>query len=322
MNDDVIHVLFSGPDSVPPIEALLSQIASSRFTLRNTPRLDDVLQNLAEERVNILLLASDAERNLVADVCVVRSNAPDIPVVVMLEPGLETLGLTAVQHGAQDYILVDEITPPLLGRVIRYAIERQRLLRELVRQRVYDDPLTGLPNRLLFLDRLHQAQAHARRYSQLAAVLFLDLDEFKAINDKWGHATGDRLLQMVAQRLSRCIRETDTVARVGGDEFTLVVRDIDTVHQAERVARKVLRALTRSFRVTEAEISISASIGISLYPGDGLDADLLIQKADRAMYRAKERGKNAVQIYDESMNSHPICLDAAALRAVPGPLTF
>ena len=161
----------------------------------------------------------------------------------------------------------------------------------------HHDPLTNLPNRLLFNDRLQHAIHHAHRQHSQLALLFLDLDRFKNINDSQGHPVGDRLLQEVAQRLLACIREDDTVARLGGDEFTVIIDNIYDTESIGRVAQKILAAMTKPFCLNDEEIYLTTSIGISLYPRDGRDATSLIKNADVAMYRAKEMGRNTYQFY-------------------------
>lgn len=167
----------------------------------------------------------------------------------------------------------------------------------------YYDSLTGLPNRRLFEDRLGQILAHARRHEQMAAVLFLDLDGFKRINDTLGHHVGDRVLHLVGQRLKGCIRESDTVARLGGDEFTIILADIALDQDALEVAQKILKTFVNPFVVNEHEVMLSPSIGISVYPADGADVESLVKRADLAMYQAKEKGKNNCQLYNQSMNT-------------------
>ena len=175
--------------------------------------------------------------------------------------------------------------------------------RQLERYLAYHDILTGLPNRQLFYDRLHQAVVQAKRHAQLLAVLFLDLDGFKRINDTLGHSTGDQLLQCVAQRLKACVRESDTVARLGGDEFTVILDNITQMQDSANVAQKILEALSKSFVVAEHKIFITISIGISIYPSDGTEIETLVKNADIAMYRAKENGKNNYRLYNLSMSS-------------------
>ena len=164
------------------------------------------------------------------------------------------------------------------------------------------DALTGLPNRALLRDRLDQALAHATRQGKRIALMFLDLDRFKTINDSLGHVTGDKLLQGVAGRLRQCIRETDTVSRQGGDEFIIVLTDIDSPDEAGRVAAKILDQLDPAFDVDGQQLRTSFSIGVALFPEDGPNPETLMKNADTAMYHAKESGRNTYRFFDERMN--------------------
>lgn len=166
----------------------------------------------------------------------------------------------------------------------------------------HHDTLTGLPNRLYFHDRLTQALSMAKRLNHEVAVLFLDLDRFKIINDTLGHGVGDRLLQVTAERLQECIRESDTVGRHGGDEFTVLLVNLTSRNDAEVVAKKILKALARPVVVDTHELFITTSIGICMFPDDATDATGMIKKADVAMYAAKTSGKNNIKFYHTSMD--------------------
>lgn len=165
------------------------------------------------------------------------------------------------------------------------------------------DALTGLPNRVLLHDRLLQAILHAKRKNTKVAILFLDLDRFKIINDTLGHSVGDLLLQAVAKRLQKCVRATDTVARIGGDEFIIVLNDLVDSDLVGKVAQKIMTTIAESFLIREQELHTTTSIGISLFPADGVANEELISNADVAMYRAKENGKNTYQFFTSSMNT-------------------
>ena len=164
------------------------------------------------------------------------------------------------------------------------------------------DALTALPNRLYFKDQLERLLAQARREPQQFALLFIDLDNFKSINDSLGHAAGDDVLQQTAKRLTQCVRETDTVARFGGDEFTIILPQIQSARGPEFVAEQVLKALALPFTVAGNEHFLSASIGLALYPADGASADQLLRNADTAMYRAKESGRGCYVYFEQRMN--------------------
>lgn len=171
---------------------------------------------------------------------------------------------------------------------------------------VQHDALTGLPNRVLLQDRLGQAIELARRQGRQLAVMFLDLDQFKHINDSLGHAVGDQLLQSAAQRLVACVRHSDTISRQGGDEFVLLLPYIERAEDAALSAQKMLAALALPHRIDEHDLHIGASIGISIYPGDGQDAETLIKNADTAMYSAKENGRNNYKFFERSMNARAV----------------
>ncbi len=172
---------------------------------------------------------------------------------------------------------------------------------ELIRLANYDT-LTGLPNRSLFQDRMQHALSHAKREKRQLGLLFLDLDNFKQINDSLGHTVGDRLLTEVADRLKRCIREDDTVARIGGDEFTVILEQINTSENTDMIAAKILKVLSEPYLIENRELTIQASIGISMYPNDGDNNEVLLRNADAAMYHAKARGRNNFQYFSAEMN--------------------
>jgi diguanylate cyclase (GGDEF)-like protein len=187
------------------------------------------------------------------------------------------------------------------------AYEKNRVL-------AYYDSLTELPNRLFFRELLHRALKQSDRSGRLSAVMFLDLDNFKGVNDTLGHAAGDQLLQKVAERLVTGLRGTDWVARqsfvqlphmvsrFGGDEFTLLLTDLSSRNDAALVARRIIEALSTTFIIGSDELSVSASIGIALYPVDTTDSELLLAFADRAMYAAKDKGKRTYQFYSSDLS--------------------
>ena len=195
----------------------------------------------------------------------------------------------------------------------------QRENDEKLRQLASLDSLTGLPNRGVFNDRLEHAIHKAHRNGTRLAVFFLDLDNFKNINDSLGHKAGDILLCEVAQRLKSCVREGDTVARLGGDEFTIILEEVRSAQYVAKVADKVLTAVSQLYMLETTEVSVSPSIGISLYPADGRDVDLLLRNADAAMYHAKNNGRNNFQFYSTEMNAlatQRLVMETSLRRAV------
>jgi diguanylate cyclase (GGDEF)-like protein/PAS domain S-box-containing protein len=189
--------------------------------------------------------------------------------------------------------------------VVRDVTERT-YAEEQIKHLAYHDALTGLPNRLLFKDRLTVALSHAQREHTRLAVLFLDLDRFKVINDSLGHNIGDQLLQAVAARVQACVRDSDTVARLGGDEFTIMIPGLVRSEDAAPVAQKILEAVRYPFHLEGREFYITTSIGISLYPEDGMDAETLIKNADTAMYQAKEQGRDNYQLFNAYINARAL----------------
>jgi diguanylate cyclase (GGDEF)-like protein/PAS domain S-box-containing protein len=183
----------------------------------------------------------------------------------------------------------------------------------------YHDALTGLPNRSLFGKLLSQSISEATRHDRKLAVAYLDLDRFKQINDTLGHDAGDQLLQEVAARLKTCVRNSDTIARLGGDEFVVLLHDLVEGKCASAVAQKILTAISMPFTLIGQEFRVTTSIGISLYPQDGLDEQTLTKHADIAMYQAKEEGKNNYQFYCETQNAHSLerlTLESALRHAI------
>lgn len=197
------------------------------------------------------------------------------------------------------------------GRVVSYVgvfadISQLKLSQERLEYLAHHDPLTDLPNRLMFRERVEHAMQRARREDEYLAVLFLDLDRFKNVNDSLGHSVGDEVLKAVAERLQRVVREDDTLARQGGDEFTVLMEGLERPEQAAPLADKIIQALREPFRVQAQEIFLGASIGISVYPSDGGDVESLLRNADAAMYQAKDSGRNTYWFYAEDMTTQAL----------------
>jgi diguanylate cyclase (GGDEF)-like protein len=216
-----------------------------------------------------------------------KNVAPEVPVVVVTADDDAARGVKAVQAGAQDYLIKGDMDSTQLCRSVRYAIERGRA-ELLLAQQALHDALTGLPNRMLLLDRLTYALAQSERGDSAVAVLFLDLDGFKAVNDRLGHLAGDALLRGVAGRLLAWVRPGDTVSRFGGDEFTVLVREVAGREEAAEIAERLTDAVSEPLSVEGEEISLMPSIGIALGKGIRKPEELL-ERADEAMYSAKRR---------------------------------
>ncbi|NUM43979.1 MAG: diguanylate cyclase [Anaerolineales bacterium] len=182
-------------------------------------------------------------------------------------------------------------------RDVTERVQSERRMRHLATH----DSLTDLPNRILFFDRLHQALARAARQHTQVAVLFLDVDKFKHVNDTYGHQIGDQILQALAFRLQECLRKSDTVARMGGDEFTVILENVEVPKDCIAVAQKILEMVMTPFIIKKQEFHLTASVGISLYPDDGEDVDNLLNRADTAMYHAKEF-RNRFSFFNQTLN--------------------
>ncbi len=190
------------------------------------------------------------------------------------------------------------------GNLLRHIhifndISEQKAAEEVVRHRAFHDELTGLPNRSLLMERLARALHHAGRGEHLLAALFLDLDDFKRVNDTLGHQAGDELLRLVARRLDTRLRERDTLARLGGDEFVVVLEGLSHPAQAARVAEGLVETLLEPFTVAGESVRIGVSVGVALPPGDG---EALLKAADVAMYRAKDAGRNTWRLFDRGLD--------------------
>lgn len=183
--------------------------------------------------------------------------------------------------------------------LVLHDLTERRRYEEKLRFNAVHDHLTELPNRFLFFDRLNVALAQAQRDGHKIAILMLDLDEFKKVNDTWGHNTGDKLLQAAAGRLTNMFRRGDTIARLGGDEFVLIVPEMPAFEVARNVAERIVRSFHKPFDLDGLKLTITASVGLTLYPDDGDSADILVRNADIAMYRAKIEGKNRCCVYGQ-----------------------
>lgn len=280
----------------------------------------EALQVLAQHDISVILLdlqlpdCSDLE-----SLTKVRAVATSIPIVVLSEVEDESLALKALKLGAQDFLVKWHTNEHLLVRAVQYALERKQAEEHLYHL-AHHDNLTGLPNRKYFYEQLKQALAMARRQNQLLAVMFLDLGDFKKINDGLGHHVGDILLQMVGKRLVDCVRETDCLARMGGDEF-IIAFTINHPEDANTAASKVLETFNEPFQIEGHSLHIRVSIGISVYPSDGEDMESLIRNADMAMYRAKAESSNTSRFwfYSAGFNtrtSEMIEVEDSLLRAI------
>lgn len=303
-NDKNLRLAMIRDDEEPEDEG------TPQFYLIHKEDLTSGLDYLEQEKVDVILLdLTLPDGSGIETYDQVHGRYPKIPVVVLSGLNDETLAISAVQKGAQDYLVKGQVSGPLLIRCLKYAVERQKMLArleevlKLEHYRAWHDSLTDLPNRQFFYDQLRQTISISKRYNRKCAVMFLDLDGFKRVNDTFGHSFGDELLKVISKLLQPCLRGSDVLARLGGDEFTIILREIDKAQNAIAVAKRILALLKNPLKIYDKELYITLSLGISIYPSDGGDLETLVKNADIAMYRAKAKGKNRYQLYNRDMNA-------------------
>jgi diguanylate cyclase (GGDEF)-like protein len=310
VEDDVAYANFA--------QEMFQSVRSARFHLAHATSVHGAIERLTDTTPDVVLLdlgLPDAQElealNALADA------APNLPIVILSGTENEDLALEAVKAGAQDYLLKGQATPELLVKAIRYGIERKQSELHMKRLAYYDS-LTGLPNRRLLMEHLILALKRVARSDSVLGVFFIDIDHFKQINDTLGHEAGDRVLQQLAKGLSQSLRDSDTLARLSGDEFVAVV-EVTQPRQLAVVAASLQHRLKTPFKTTDGEVFVTASIGVSVYPTDGEDAKALLRNADRAMYHAKAQGRDTVRFYAaplESTRSSQVAFKSALRRAI------
>jgi diguanylate cyclase len=272
------------------------------FTVTHVRRVADALTQLDSAVFDVVLLDLHLPDSRGLEIVgTVREVAPSIPIVVLADGDSETLAMEATSRGAQDYLVKGRDGGPLLRRALRQAIERKRLEEKVAAVNQYDY-LTGLPNRALLRSHLDRAISRAERCAKPLALIFLDIDRFKLINDSYGHLAGDALLRQIADRLRQSLRRSDFVARLGGDEFAILAEELDSLEDAHLIAEKILAALADPLPFQGIEVHATISVGIAIHPGPaGATVDQLLTAADVSMYRAKKIGRNNYQIFDPTM---------------------
>jgi Amt family ammonium transporter len=248
----------------------------------------------------------------------VRTASPQVPIVVVVEHEDEEEGLASIRAGAQDYVVKRELHPALLRRALLHAAERKRTESTLTHQALHD-ALTGLPNRALFEDRLGLALERSRRSGASVAVLFLDVDNFKQVNDSLGHSAGDRVLTGLAERLRTMLRPMDTISRYGGDEFTLLFEDLGSEREVVLIAERISQAAALPIALERGQATVTVSIGVAMVRDPGLVPEAVLREADAAMYRAKRAGRSRFELFDEGSRDRAMRrleLEAALQRAI------
>ncbi len=296
-----VLLIEDNPGDARLIREMLGEDAAQPFHLTHAERLSSGIEQLAHKHIDLVLLdLSLPDSSGIDTFSKIYAHSPKVPIIVLSGNDDQQLALFAVKSGAQDYLVKGKIDSALLLKAMQYSIERKRYQEELERQANYD-ALTGLPNRHLFHDRLKQA-VFTQRNTRSIAVVFIDLDHFKVINDSLGHNFGDEVLRHVGERLQSAVRDGDTVARLGGDEFVLILSDQTREDVIFRTMRRLIGKVSEPIVIGDRELNITCSAGISLYPTDGPDVQTLLKNADAAMYRAKSQGRNTFQFYTAEMN--------------------
>jgi len=283
------------------IRRMMSHIPAAGYVLDWSGRYDEALEQALTQRHDLYLVGGFEGRRSGLDLTLeLLRHRRQTPVVLLIDAGAEGMGAEAIGCGAADFLNKQELSPSLLERSIRYSLERSRA-QQRIHQLSHYDPVTGLPNRVQFRERLKQAMTQAVGSGGRAALMLLDLDNFKLINDSLGHDAGDRVLKTLARRMRACLRPCDTLSRWGGDEFALCLPDIGEPEGAARTARQILQTMEKPIPMGEQDLYPRASIGISLLPDDGDKISLLFKQADMAMHQAKAQGRNTYRFFFEEM---------------------
>lgn len=283
------------------VKSLLAYISSVNYVVSWQPNGEEIIKRPDALDADICLIDYNLGHETGLELVQSLSQAqPHLPTILLTGESDREIDVAAMQAGASDFIEKARFDGRALDRTIRYAIEQKRVEKHLAAQAERDD-LTGLYNRAGFAVRLEQAMAVADRTDRHLAVMFLDLDRFKHVNDSLGHAVGDALLREVARRLEHCCRKSDVVARMGGDEFAVIATHIKEVTGAGNLADKFLMSFVDPFEIDGHTVHAGASIGVTTYPGDGEGAERLLMNADMALYRAKAEGRGRYAMFDVEM---------------------
>jgi diguanylate cyclase (GGDEF)-like protein len=294
------------PDDVAFLRAALRRQKTDEVELSHASTIAEASEMLKSGPFDIVLLdlhLPDGQGLSCVDA--IQKVDERIPMVVLSGQDDEDFAVSILNKGVQDYIVKWEGQGRTILRSIRYAIERKRTEMRLNYLAQFD-PLTGIGNRQYFHDQLERATARARREARKVALFFLDLDQFKMVNDTLGHDAGDRLLQETARRLRSEVRTGDVIARLGGDEFALLMESVTGPLDASVIAQQLLDVVSVPFELDGHPVLVTASIGVTLYPHDDHDTQRLVKNADIAMYQAKDKGRNNFKFFTEHMHTELI----------------
>lgn len=326
-----ILLVEDNPGDVRLVEELLRAAWVVPGSINHVSSVEDAIGRVAKDvPACILLDLSLPDAHGLGTLERVRDAHPSVPIVVLTGTDDEAQAVQAVQEGAQDYLIKGQVDGHLLGRAIRYAIERKSAEVQLSHQALHD-PLTGLANRALLMERLVQALARTERRPSSVAVLFLDIDCFKTINDNFGHEVGDSVLACIGDRLRKALRPEDMASRFGGDEFVVLCEDLEDDRHVVTIAERIGRSISEPISLEAGEVVVTTSIGIAAARGIGDRPEVLLRDADAAVYRAKERGRDRFEFFDQRMRARLLrrsrreselrhAIDAGELRLYYQPL--
>lgn len=283
------------------VGVLLKRIGSPEFDVDWVQTVAEGVEHITKNTYDIALIDLNLPDATESEAVQIMKEASDTtPIIIMSGNEDEDLAVSLIEFGAQDYLVKGTFGTETLGRAIRYAIERKSTEVSL-REQATSDLLTGLANRGELMHQLGRAMAHADRSGNMMACLLVDLDDFKQVNDTYGHAVGDALLVEVANRLEETLRDCDTASRLGGDEFAVVLESIESEEDLVNWLERTRELLTAPVSIENVSLRLSLSIGASLYPRDGAGIEHVLRSADLAMYEAKRLGKNQYKLYDQKL---------------------
>jgi len=281
---------------------LLSEAHGEDYRLVWCQDLDQALEHIERKSCDVVLLDYNWGGSSIGQDFLSNAHSKNnrIPIIVMTDEMEEEVDQRAIREGASDYLTKSRINSQLLERAIRYAIERKQIEDRLDHLAHYDH-LTDLPNRSLFLDRLRHSINLAERDKNQFTLLFIDLNDFKGVNDSYGHDTGDKLLTQFSERLQKSVRRSDTVARIGGDEFTVILHNVGASQKIMMLAQKIINDSNEPYTINNHKFNVGCSIGIATYPNSGRDEETLQRNADLAMYQAKQSSVSSYRFYTDAL---------------------
>lgn len=277
---------------------MLAKAGRGQIEVTHVERLSTALRRMGRESFDAVMMnLTLVDTHGLDTLTLIQAAMARMPIVVLSDKPDDTLERQTMQHGVQDFVVKSQWNEEQLARAVRHAVERKRAERNLA-YLAQHDPLTTLANRTLFRDRMGQALARAKRKKLEVGIVLLGLDRFKDINETLGREQGDALLVQTGDRLKKCMREVDTVARLGGDEFTVLLEAINCKADMDIVAGRLLKIFAEPFTLADRAVSVSASLGMSVYPLNAMDIDGLLDQAAAAMTQAKEQGGSRYVLYE------------------------